>query len=150
MQFRRATLEDAYAISQLIQVLAHGFVSNSDGSGAEQFWASVSESAEASYIANPRYAYTVAMSGEVLAGFIAMRDTSHVFHLFVSHQFQRQGLATKLWAHELALAHESGHAAPFTVNSSLNAVPVYRRFGFTAVSAVTHAHGVSFLPMERI
>jgi len=34
----------------------------------------------------------------------------------------------------------------FTVNASLNAVPVYEAFGFVPSGSVTTAHGISFIP----
>ena len=107
MLFRPATLEDARDIRALIQSLSQSFVLNPDGSGAEQFWASVSQTAEASYITSPRYSFTVALADSEIAGFIAMRDISHVFHLFVAPRFQRNGLASRLWAHAKALGPSS-------------------------------------------
>jgi GNAT superfamily N-acetyltransferase len=148
MLFRPAAPTDAHEISALIQNLSQGFALNEDGSGAEQFWASISEAAEASYIASSRYKFTVAINANAIVGFIAMRDVSHVFHLFVAPAVQRNGLASQLWARAKAEAMEAGHLGAFTVNSSLTAVPVYERFGFIPTSKVVEAHGISFLPMQ--
>jgi hypothetical protein len=38
----------------------------------------------------------------------------------------------------------------YAVNSSLNAVPVYKAFGFVPTSGFAHVHGISFLPMQLI
>jgi hypothetical protein len=38
---------------------------------------------------------------------------------------------------------------PFTVNSSLSAVPVYQAFGFAPAGSLQSVHGISFLPMRR-
>ncbi len=148
VQLRRAIVEDAAPISALIRSLSKAFVLDPDGSGADRFWASVSETAEASYIASTRYRYTVAVAGTELGGFIAMRDAGHVFHLFVAPPSQRQGLASRLWAHAREQAVQAGHGAAFTVNSSLAAVPVYERFGFVPAGEVIRADGIAFLPMQ--
>lgn len=44
----------------------------------------------------------------------------------------------------------NGNIGEFTVNSSLNAVEVYERFGFRAVGSIVEVHGVSFLPMRFV
>lgn len=141
-----ASVGDAAAISALILSLSEPFFTSPTREGAEPFLASISEAAEARYLADPRFAFWLAWQGETLAGLVAMRDGSHLFHLFVAPAFQGQGLARRLWLHAL----QQLPAAPrHTVNASLNAVPVYERFGFRAVGAVQHQHGIAFVPMAR-
>ncbi|WP_211473396.1 GNAT family N-acetyltransferase [Collimonas humicola] len=146
-EFRPAHASDAVTISTLIQQFTREFTISVDGSGAEQFLASVSVAAEADYIADPRYHYITACIGGVLAGFIAIRDRSHVFHLFIAPEFQRQGLAARLWQAALASFPD---AATFTVNSSPSALPVYQRFGFAPTGAPVEMHGIRFVPMRRL
>ncbi|MBC3906079.1 GNAT family N-acetyltransferase [Undibacterium umbellatum] len=146
--FRDGLATDALAISQLISQFAPDFWANPDGSGADLFLQSVSESAEFSYLTDSRYHFILAWHGETLAGFIAMRDLSHLFHLFVNPSFQRQKLASTLWQHARQYAAAQGHAGSFTVNSSLNAIPVYERFSFQAKGEVVEMHGIAFLPMQ--
>jgi GNAT superfamily N-acetyltransferase len=149
LSFRPGHLADAAAIAALIQQLAPAFLSTPDGDGAEPFWASVSAQAEAGYLASARYCYLTAWQAEQLVGLISLRDCSHLAHLFVAPALQRQGLATQLWQLALTHAAERGHHGPFTVNSSLSAVPVYRRFGFVETGAIQQQHGVTFQPMLR-
>lgn len=139
-------VDDAPAISALILSLSRPFFASPTRDGAEPFLASVSASAEAGYLADARFVFWVARQGEALAGLVALRDTSHLFHLFVAPTFQRQGLARRLWLH--ALQHLPA-VQRHTVNASLNAVPVYERFGFRATGAVQHQHGIAFVPMLR-
>ncbi|HWW04997.1 GNAT family N-acetyltransferase [Collimonas sp.] len=129
----------------MVRLHAHAFTVNADGSGAEQFFASVSAEAEAGYIADSRYRYIAALAGDVLAGFIAIRDRSHIFHLFVAPEFQRQGLAARLWQAALAAAPDLEF---FTVNSSPFALPVYERFGFVKTGPRVEMHGICFVPMR--
>lgn len=152
-----ATPDHAPAIAALIRPLARDFLIAPDDPAAAPFWASVDEAAERGCIASPRHAYTVAMQGGRLAGFIAMRDTWHVFHLFVAAPLQRQGLGARLWRHarDQALAQAADHPPPppgagaaFTVNASLPAVPFYQRLGFVVQGAPQAAHGIRFQPMR--
>jgi GNAT superfamily N-acetyltransferase len=148
MQFRSGTPNDAEAIAALIASFQPELTDRPDGMGAETYLASVSSQAERGYLESPRYTYIVAEQEGTMLGFIALRDVSHIFHLFVARQHQRGGVARRLWQH--AKAHAITTAAPsqFTVNSSLRAVPTYSAFGFEAAGEVVSVHGISFLPMR--
>lgn len=146
--FRDGLTTDALATSQLISQFAPDFCLNPDRSGADLFLQSVSESAEFSYLNDARYHFILAWHGETLGGFIAMRDLSHLFHLFVNPSFQKQKLASILWQRARQHAAAQGHAGGFTVNSSLNAIPVYEHFGFQAKGEIVEMHGIAFLPMK--
>lgn len=148
MNFRRGIPTDAENIAKLIASFHSELTDDPFGAGAENYLASVSTDAERQYLESDRYMYIVAESGSGLAGFIAIRDETHLFHLFVEKNYQRQGLARTLW--KLALSSECSipAASMFTVNSSLSAVPVYTAFGFIPVGEVKHVHGISFLPMQ--
>ena len=62
--------------------------------------------------------------GPALAGVVAVRDGTHLFHLFVASEFQRQRIARRLWAHAMQAAQSAVRVEAFSVNSSLFAVPV--------------------------
>ena len=119
------------------------------GAGAEEYLASVSVQAERKYLASERYRYLLAYSGSQLAGFVAIRDGSHLFHLFVDRSHQRMGIARRLWERALHELCVPGSDGGFTVNSSLSAVPVYQAFGFVPAGSIKSMHGISFLPMRR-
>ncbi|MFZ6732123.1 GNAT family N-acetyltransferase [Undibacterium sp. Ji42W] len=107
--FRDGLAADALIISQLIASFAWDFCVNPDGSGADLIFQSVSESAELSYLSDTRYRFILAWHEESLAGFIAMRDLSHLFHLFVHPSYQGQKLASKLWQCARHRASAQGH-----------------------------------------
>lgn len=75
-----------------------------------------------------------------------MRDQTHLFHFFVAESFQRQGLGRQLW--QRARVNMPSAAAGFTVNASLQAIPVYESFGFEKQGTVKMEHGVTFQPMR--
>ena len=148
MKIERAAIADAPRISALIGELSKPFLVSPSGEGAEPFFAAISESAIQGYVSASNFEYFLAESHGQLAGFVALRDNSHLFHLFVAEPFQGQGLGSKLWQMVKAQALQSGNPGRFTVNSSLNALPVYEKFGFVASGAVVQTHGVTFQPMQ--
>ena len=147
MKVRPSAPADAKAIAALIASFQPLLTLSPNGTGAEQYFASVSEEAELQYLQIPRYTYHVAERNDSIVGFIAMRDTTHLFHLFVATAYQRQGIARTLWCQALKHATQTHKATHFTVNSSLAAIPVYERFGFTPSGPEVQAHGIAFLPM---
>jgi len=148
MKVERAAIADAPRISALIRELSKPFLVSPSGEGAEPFFAAISESAIQSYVSASNFEYFVAESQGLLAGVVALRDNSHLFHLFVAEPFQGQGLGGELWQMIKARAIQSGNPGKFTVNSSLNALPVYEKFGFVASGPVVQTHGVAFQPMQ--
>jgi GNAT superfamily N-acetyltransferase len=128
--------------------LSKPFLVSPTGEGAEPFFAAISESAIQGYVSASNFEYLVAEVEGQLAGVVALRDNCHLFHLFVAEPFQGQGLGSKLWQVVKAGAIQSGNPGEFTVNSSLNALPVYEKFGFVASGAVVQTHGVTFQPMQ--
>jgi GNAT superfamily N-acetyltransferase len=143
-----AAAVDAPAISQLILGLAHHFLAEASGGGAGAFLQSVSPSAICTLIESPAMRYCKAICGGQLAGVVAVRDNTHLYHLFVDPAYQGQGLGRTLWLHARDIALANGNAGSFTVNSTVYAVPVYERFGFRATSARVEKNGVAFVPMQ--
>ncbi|WOB06857.1 GNAT family N-acetyltransferase [Piscinibacter gummiphilus] len=148
MRVEAANASDAEAISALIVELSEPFFLSPSRGGAERFLASISVEAVRGYLSSANFSYYVARSESRLAGFVALRDNSHLFHLFVATAFQGNRLASQLWATAKTDAVQAGNPGEFTVNSSLNAVPVYERFGFVREGEVQRMHGISFQPMR--
>jgi len=149
MEYRAGSPADAEAIAALIASFQRELTDDPSGAGAEHFLATVSLQAEREYLGSARYRYLVAYSNSKLAGFIAIRDGSHLFHLFVDRSRQRQGIGRQLWERALREVCVPNRDGVVTVNSSLPAVPVYEAFGFVAAGSIQREHGISFLPMRR-
>ena len=150
MQVRPASEADAPALSGLIRGLSGPFFLLPNGEGAEIFLRSISEPAIRGYVTAENFWYQVAESNGQLVGIVAVRDNSHLFHLFVAPAFQGKGTARWLWLLAKAHACSTGNPGRFTVNSSLGAVPIYERFGFVASGPTVAKHGISFQPMVLI
>jgi GNAT superfamily N-acetyltransferase len=146
MQIRPATVDDAADVAALVRASESAVID--DPAGAAPFWEVMSASAHAGYLASSRYRYWVAESQGVMQGYIAMRDVSHLFNLFVAPAHQRTGVGRALWQHALAQTPAPAKALGITVNASLNAVPAYRALGFAPVGEVVRQHGLAFVPMR--
>jgi GNAT superfamily N-acetyltransferase len=148
LHIRKATHADAPAISALILSLAHHFLLNADGSGAEAFVLALQPEGIERHIASPEIDYHVGMLGDVLAGVVAVRRRTHLFHLFVDASFQKRGHAMTLWMHAKATCGWPSEAMPTTVNSTPFAMPFYERLGFRATGPRVETNGIAFVPMR--
>lgn len=144
MEIRTATVTEAKTISEMIRSLSQQFFSFPDGKDAEGFLRSIGEDAVAEYITGENFSYYVGEEKGKIVGAIAIRDNKHLYHLFVLASCQGRQLGRQLWEHAKAHALGSGNRGEFTVNSSLNAVPVYHAFGFEPTSQMRQANGISF------
>ncbi len=147
MDIIKATVDDASAISRLIRSVAPFFTLQPDGAGAEDFLKTISPDAVASYLVDPHFVYLKAVENGTLAGVVAVRDSSHLYHLFVDASFQRRGLSRLLWDHARPAVGEA-NPGYFTVNSTPYAQPVYARFGFVATGPRVETKGIAFVPMR--
>lgn len=148
LTIRNAIPPDAKQISALITSLAHLFLASPDGSEAEKFRAAVTPQALALYLARPDIDYRVVEADGVFCGAAALREHRHLQHLFVLPEFQQRGIGWQLWRAVRDAALAAGNPGEFTVNASLNAVPVYQRFGFESVGGPQQNKGLIFQPMK--
>lgn len=110
----------------------------------------MSESAIAGYLQQTNFDYLLGELDGELVGVVAMRDNSHLYHLFVASHCQGRGYAAKLFAKAKARCLQRSDTKIFTVNASLYAVPVYQRLGFTAVGDQRENYGIRDLPMQLV
>jgi GNAT superfamily N-acetyltransferase len=146
ISFRAATTADAPAISQLILGLTSYIEARPVDPGCESFLDTLTPEAIADRLAAPGFIYIVAEDESGICGVAALRDTRHVYHLFVKQDLHRQGLARALLERVMSTSDRSF----FTVNSSLFAVPVYLRFGFVRAGEQQTRNGVTVQPMVYI
>ena len=92
--------------------------------------------------------YHVAELSGALAGFIGLRDNTHVFHMFVDKAHHRKGIARALWQVARGAAIQAGNAGLFTVNSSNYALPAYQSMGFERTDAMQFKDGMYYNPMQ--
>ena len=129
------SLSDEFIVHESADEAAAAFARENDADGIRSF-------------VRAGMAYYVAEIAGQLAGFIAMRENKHVFHMFVDKRFHRQGIARALWVLARAHALEAGNPGVFTVNSSNYAVPVYEALGFTRTAVTQYLNGIYYNPMQ--
>lgn len=148
MNIRPAQIQDANAISLLIKNLSRFFTIHPQGLGAEAFLQSVEPIAIETKISDASFSYFVAFSGSELAGLIALKNKSHLYHLFVASSFQRQGLSRQLWNYALKASLTEENTTTFTVYSSIYAQGVYEKLGFKVQGVAIETKGIVFIPMS--
>lgn len=145
---RNANISDAPTISQLIFRVAHLYNKNDSSGLPPWFLEAITPSAIQANMGDPAFHYLVSEDAEKLTGIIALRNASHIYHLFVDPAYHRQGIATALWTRAKEAALAMGNKKEFAVRSSEYAVPVYQRFGFRATGRREEKNGIIFVPMR--
>jgi ribosomal protein S18 acetylase RimI-like enzyme len=148
MRIRPIDDGDVAHVARLLRELAIAFiVHESTPEGAATFLSENDEAAIRRYIEIGHVYHVAEIDGEI-AGFIAVRDRSHLFHLFIGVPWQGQGVARQLWDVARADAMEGGGDGVFTVNASNFALPVYEALGFVRTAPMQCVKGLYFNPMK--
>ena len=148
MGIRAAVVGDSESISKLICKLSVKFITTEFSSQGREFLLSTMTPDTIEKHMQSGYRYHVAEMGSKLVGVVAVRDNTHLYHLFVAEQYQRQGIAKKLWQLAMEECLSNGNRGEFTVNSSEYALGVYKHFGFVAQPGSRVRNGVVFFPMK--
>jgi GNAT superfamily N-acetyltransferase len=145
---RIATDSDVPAISRLLRALSHTYIVSPDDPDVDKFLVTLTEPAISKFVGRSDVFYLVAItSPSELIGAAAISGNSEVEHLFVNPVFQHIGLGRRLWEELRDQALRSGNPGLFKVNSSLNAVRVYERFGFVIAAPKVERYGGAYVPM---
>jgi GNAT superfamily N-acetyltransferase len=145
---REAEIDDSGPISRMVSVLAEKFITpDFTDEGRDHLLNSMTPAAIAKYIRSG-YRYHVAEDEDEIVGIVGIRENSHLYHLFVAESHQGRGLAKVLWKKAMNESLCRGNPGEFTVNSSLNAQPVYEHLGFVTQSKPITKHGVTYTPMK--
>jgi len=142
---------DIPAAAALLRRAAEEFILHeSTPQDATAFLVGQGEAALRSRIASG-YVYHVALIDGELAGFVGVRERSHVYSLYVDKRYQRRGIGRALWetARAAALDGASDHPGVFTVNASNYAVPSYLALGFER-TAPMQVSTVRYNPMRFV
>jgi ribosomal protein S18 acetylase RimI-like enzyme len=148
IEIHRASLADARSISALISLLTEKFIaSECSAESRRALLGSMTQDSIRKFL-SAGFVYHVAKAERELVGVIGIRDNTHLYHLFVREDFQRQGIGTRLWHAARDLCLSSGNPGLFTVNASRNAYAVYEKMGFVAESGQKERRGVVVIPMR--
>lgn len=149
MIVRQAMNNDAEVISRLILPLVEKFIAPEfSPSGQRNLLTSMEPAALRGFFeAGHRY-HVAEVEGQIV-GVVGIRDNSHVHHLFVAEDFQRRGIARRLWTVAKGECLAAGNPGQFTVYSSRYALEVYRRLGFVEAGPPETKDDVTAVPMKH-
>ncbi len=109
--------------------------------GIEEFYKSIHDE---NYLS--KLCWYGAFVGEDLIGIIATRNEgTHIALFFVDGKYHRQGIGKRLFQ----TAKTKCCSDKMTVNSSVYAVPIYHKLGFTDTDTEQVVNGLRFTPMEH-
>ncbi|ALH94377.1 GNAT family N-acetyltransferase [Acinetobacter equi] len=142
---RRANFEDLPAIKELIQQYIQDFVVSEQGKEKfnEDYLNHVMNQSDIHF-------YVYEYHSKII-GFISYTDAVHIMHFFVDQMYKGMSVGKQLWRYVLDLLCEHyslEKEIKITVNSSLYAVPVYKKFGFEERSDVCEKEGIRFVKMD--
>jgi N-acetylglutamate synthase-like GNAT family acetyltransferase len=147
---RKATTSDSQRISELISRNAQSLLQDDfENDGLDFFLNTVNHRAIKDYM-EQGFPYLVAQSDKNIVGVIAMKDCSHMFHLFVDKAYHKKGIAKKLWQAIFDHSLKNGNSGVFTLNSTSYALPVYERWGFSTTDKEQSRHGIRYTPMKFV
>ena len=138
---------DVASVASLLASLAREHITHEfDPRARELFLAKNDETNIREFLAQG-FRYHVAESHGRIVGVVGVRDNRHLYHLFVANEFQRRGIARRLWAVAREQCIAAGNPGNFTVNASNNAIPVYERLGFVRSGPAKNDDGIRYNPM---
>lgn len=138
---RHCQLSDAEEIHKLIEPYISDFTTGSVG--AEKF----SLESIKSIMSQSDVEYLVKVEKHKILGVIAYRS-SHLIHFFVDRNYLGLGLGKLLWTHYLDKLRFK-NIKSVTVNSSIRAIPIYKKIGFQQLSAELEFEGIKFVKMQN-
>jgi GNAT superfamily N-acetyltransferase len=143
MSIKKATLADLEEVTQLVsEVSQTDVLPLLSAEGRQQFQNSVLPDVAKTFNGK-EFSTFVAIHGEKIVGFAALRGGDYLTHLFVSKGSQGTGLGRELLEHIVSF---SG-ANSISLRSSINAVGFYRYCGFVATGDEAEFRGIRFVPM---
>ena len=147
MKIVEGRIKDATEITDILKPLALEFlVEEYTKSGKELFLESIVEDSVIKNIENG-FEYFLAKDLDHLVGFIAIKEKSHIFNLFVHKSYHKRGVARQLWEHAKRKCLLRYNVTSFTVNASTFSIPVYEKLGFKRSGEKNSYKGVVSTPM---
>ena len=93
--------------------------------------------------------WTAKENGKIV-GVIAIRNRNHLALLFVEKEQQGKGIGQAMLDHVISYLQAREGCRIFTVNSSLYAEPIYRKWGFESTKGIQELEGIKFIPMRLV
>lgn len=144
MSIQAANEHNVPDICNLVKSLSYFYLENAESELPSWFSETLTQNAFLKRIQSDEYHNLIyEIEGEI-AGYLSLKDNSHLYHLFVSKTHQGKGISRCLWNHVM----KECKSEIYTLRSSLFAVPIYEKFGFKVVGEAGEKEGIGFQPME--
>lgn len=137
---RIAEVGDASEVAALVRSLSGYYLSPGVTELPPWLTASITPEAFAERFSSNDFDGFVYVIEQRIVGYLSIKQRAHLYHLFVDEAHQRKGIATALWR----FARSRLNIVRCTVRSSLFAVPVYERLGFSVSGEVQAKDGVHY------
>jgi GNAT superfamily N-acetyltransferase len=146
VNIREASIGDATKIKNLVSSLSHFYLKDNGSLLPSWFSDTLAISEFENRLKSKDFTNLVYLLNEEIVGYISIKGSSHIYHLFVAEHHQGKGISKELWNY----ATSTLEADVYTVRSSVFAVPVYMSFGFKASGEMASKDGIKFQPMELV
>ena len=144
MSIRVAVVEDVSKICDLVMSLSHFYLENKEAELPNWFSETLTKNSFLNRVESLEYHNFVYEADGEMAGYLAFKGNSHLYHLFVSEKYQGKGISRDLWNY----ATKECVADCYSLRSSLYAIPIYQKFGFKVIGEAGEKDGIGFQPME--
>jgi ubiquinone/menaquinone biosynthesis C-methylase UbiE/GNAT superfamily N-acetyltransferase len=150
MLFREVLRSDLNKVNEFVEAVFYEFIAfEFTSKGVENFRNSIKPKVLEKSIEDSKCFLIGCFDENEILGIIAVKNYSHINLLFVHKKHHKKGIARKLFKRAL---RKSMNLFPnirrITVNSSLYAVEVYKKFGFKVLKEKEFKDGIAFIPME--
>ena len=141
---RKAVKRDAKSLSQLAINLSHFYLKDKHAELPEWFAETLHINEFERRLENDYFTHFIAVQHDKIVGYITMRGENHLYHLFVAETAQGKGISRRLWEHISSTFPSDTYA----LRSSIHAIPVYQRFGFTTHGEPGERDGICYQEMK--
>lgn len=136
---------DITAVSSLIrQLTIDHILPDCSSQGADHLLASLTADKLSEALDSGLLVGAVIEEQGTIVGYAAIKEGHHLMHLFVDDEYQRRGIARRLF-HFLVREFELKQVS---VNASLNALQAYQKLGFIKQQPPQSKNGIPYIPMH--
>jgi GNAT superfamily N-acetyltransferase len=146
MLIRKARLTDSKALARLVYSLSHFYLQKESDQLPDWFVKPLTEQAFISRLHSQNYTTLICELDSEIVGYVSMKASSHLHHLFVMEKHHGKGIARKLWESVTDMCPSD----TYSLRSSMFAVPVFTKFGFEESGDVSEKEGIQFQPMKYL
>ena len=136
----RCTLKDALILSKISDRLLKYLFEDDLPEWSKESFSTANFEKRLSDTSYRHYCYVIQNQ---IAGYIAIKDKTHLYHLFVDEKYHRKGIAKKLWE----FVRDNLEFDVMTTNSSICAIEVYKSFGFNLKDEMLVHKELKYQPM---